>query len=126
MARRENGRQDIVFAENSNRLDRERRAQREAEAESSSGGVTGNLGGSLILLLLALLLLYLAVTDRLSNFLDGVEVALGKKKVASNTLNTSLSTSTGSPMATNITVGLPSLPSLRAGNTGLTNAQVEV
>lgn len=76
----------------------------------------GNLGGSLILLLLALLLLYLAVTDRLSNFLDGIDVMLGKKNA--NTTSAALPTSTGTPIATNITVSLPSLPSL-------TNVQVQ-
>jgi hypothetical protein len=70
-------------------------------------------GGSLLLLLVAILLLYLAVTDRLSRLLDGIDVALGKKKVGDAVASNAIG-------GGNVTFQLPSLPSL--GN----NAQVNV
>lgn len=70
-------------------------------------------GGSLLLLLVAILLIYLAVTDRLSRLLDGIDVALGKKTASDATTATASTTPSGG-----VTFSLPSLPQL--GN----NAQV--
>lgn len=75
-----------------------------------------NLGGSLILLIIALILLYLAVTDRLSRLLDAKDVITGTKNVSGTTAT--VNTTSGTPIATNINVSLPTLPTF--GN----NAQV--
>jgi hypothetical protein len=74
-------------------------------------------GMSLVLLLAAIGFLYLAVTGKMNRLLDAWDILMGSKTACASTALASTNTSAGNPLATNISVSLPSLPSL-------TNAQV--
>lgn len=71
-------------------------------------------GTLLVLLLVAFGFLYLAVTGKMNRLLDAWDILVGSKTACATT---GAVASAGNPLAANLAVSLPSLPSL-------TNAQV--